>query len=172
VDNKLNKKVLVILALLALISTVGIVTAQEEDDPIRFEGYIKYSDGTGVAGVHVEIKKCSQSGGVCTWKSMGNATTDNNGLYKLPSAGDPMTVYRKGNYYRIIFHKADTYKMFINGQEVDERYIPHSDWTREGICIWSYQWCHRIPINEFTTVAIPSVIAILGLFAWRRNRQE
>ena len=151
--------------------------AQEEEDPIRFNGTITDANGNPYSGLDIEIKK--ENGPMGTnWISVGTATTDANGYYE--------TVYGSRDYYPLALgdDKLDNYRMYINGNLVDERYLDGDDWVFDGtsieeikghyVTVWkySYQWTYQIP--EFATIAIP-VAAVLGLlffFNHSKRRNE
>ena len=65
--------------------------------------------------------------------------------------------------------------MFIDGEEVDERYI--DNWTYDDkkwfITYWSYRWDYQYPIPEFTNIAIPAaaMLGLLFIFNHRRRRK-
>ncbi|MCW7075548.1 MAG: hypothetical protein OCU24_06860 [Candidatus Methanospirare jalkutatii] len=151
--------VLIVLAVVA-ISTIAVfvstAAAQEEgDDPkIKFYGTITDAEGNPYVGHTVEIKKKSLG----LWRSMGTDVTDSNGSYEI-------------GYTRVL-RKKDTYKMYIDGKEVDERYI--DNWTYDGwwfITYWSYRWDYQIP--EFTNIAIPAaaMLGLLFIFNHRKRRK-
>jgi len=153
--------VLIVLAVVA-ISTMAVfvstATAQEEgDDPkIKFYGTITDAEGNPYVGHTVEIKKKSLG----LWRSMGTDVTDSNGSYEI-------------GYTYVVF-KNDTYRMYIDGKEVDERYI--DNWTYDGkekrfITKWSYRWDYQIP--EFTNIAIPAaaMLGLLFIFNHRKRRK-
>jgi len=151
--------VLIVLAVVA-ISTMAVfvstAAAQEEgDDPkIKFYGTITDAEGNPYVGHTVEIKKKSRG----LWRSMGTDVTDSNGSYEI-------------GYTRVLYKK-DTYKMYIDGKEVDTRYI--DNWTYDGWCFitkWSYRWDYQIP--EFTNIAIPAaaMLGLLFIFNHRKRRK-
>ena len=159
--------VLIVLAVVA-ISTMAVfvctAAAQEEgDDPkIKFYGTITDAEGNPYVGHTVEIKKYSFG----LWRSMGTDVTDSNGSYEIGYT------YFRGN-------KEDTYKMYIDGEEVDERYI--ESWTYDGysgttyywIARWSYRWDYQYQIPEFTNIAIPAaaMLGLLFIFNHRKRRK-
>ena len=155
--------VLIVLAVVA-ISTMAVfvstAAAQEEgDDPrIKFYGTITDAEGNPYVGHTVEIKK--KVGRLGLWRSMGTDVTDSNGSYEI-------------GYTYVVF-KNDTYRMYIDGKEVDERYI--DNWTYDGkekrfITKWSYRWDYQIP--EFTNIAIPAaaMLGLLFIFNHRKRRK-
>ena len=134
------------------------------DPRIRFEGNIIYTDGSGVAGANVQIKKKALG----IWWSIGKDTTDSSGHYNIPSK----------KKYRWVVYRDDVYRLFIDGKQVDERTIVGNagnggDWTWEGgyrwKSKWAYTWDYTIP--EFATIAIPA-IAVLGLFLFFNKRKR
>ena len=66
----------------------------------------------------------------------------------------------------------DNYRMYINGELVDERYISIDDWEisiKNFTIYWKYQWSYEIP--EFTTIAVP-IAAIFGLILLFNHRKR
>ena len=140
--------VLIVLAVVA-ISTMAVFvsTAAAHAKKIKFYGTITDAEGNPYVGHTVEIKK--KSVWLFNWWSVGTDVTDSNGSYEIG--------------YKCVAFKKDTYKMYIDGKEVDTRYI--DNWTYDDrekcfITKWSYRWDYQIP--EFTNIAIPAV-AMLGL---------
>ena len=153
---------LVVLA--AMVVFAGTAAAQEEgDDPIKFYGTITDGDGNPYVGHTVEIKK--KSVWPFNWWSVGTDVTDSNGSYEIG--------------YTCVAFKKDTYKMFIDGEEVDERYI--ENWTYDGysgttyywIARWSYRWDYQYQIPEFKSIAIPAaaILGLLFIFNHRKRRK-
>jgi len=151
--------VLIVLAVVA-ISTMAVFvsTAAAHAKKIKFYGTITDAEGNPYVGHTVEIKKKS----VCVWPfkwwSVGTDVTDSNGSYEIG--------------YKCVAFKKDTYKMYIDGKEVDTRYI--DNWTYDDrekcfITKWSYRWDYQIP--EFTNIAIPAV-AMLGLLFILNHRKR
>ena len=149
------------LTVVMLAAMTGIAAA-DGVDLIRFEGTITNADGSPYNGV-VEIQK--DDGG--SWNSLGSVNTDSStGWYQIPQLG----------YYGPT-NKDDTYRLFLDGTQVDEQTITGTGWTcdvqTQCWTGWSYKWDYQIP--EFATVAIPMGIAILsGLFFLnhRKRREE
>ena len=137
--------VLIVLAMVAITMAVFVstVTAHGGKIRIKFYGTITDAEGNPYVGHTVEIKK--KSVWPFNWWSVGTDVTDSNGSYEIG--------------YTCVAFKEDTYKMFIDGEEVDERYI--DDWTYEDegrkrfITYWSYRWDYQYQIPEFTNIAIP-----------------
>ena len=155
--------VLIVLAVVA-ISTMAVFvsTAAAHGEQIKFYGTITDAEGNPYVGHTVEIKKYSSG----RWESMGSDVTDHNGYYSTEYT------YFRGN-------KEDTYKMYIDGEEVDERYI--DNWKFEGssgygyhyYSYWSYQWDYQYQIPEFTNIAIPAaaILGLLFIFNHRKHRK-
>ena len=154
--------VLIVLAMVAITMAVFVstVTAHGGKIRIKFYGTITDAEGNPYVGHTVEIKKeCNGR-----WRSMGRDVTDRNGNYSIKHK-------LKGD------DKEDTYKMFIDGEEVDERYI--DDWTYEDegrkrfITYWSYRWDYQYQIPEFTNIAIPAaaMLGLLFIFNHRKRRK-
>ena len=156
--------ILIVLAVVA-ISTMAVfvctAAAQEEgDDPIKFYGTITDAEGNPYVGHTVEIKK--KSVWPFNWWSVGTDVTDSNGSYEIG--------------YTSVAFKKDTYKMYIDGKEVDKRYI--DNWTYDGrekcfITYWSYRWDYQYQIPEFTNIAIPAaaMLGLLFIFNHRKRRK-
>ena len=153
--------VLIVLAVVA-ISTMAVFvsTAAAHAKKIKFYGTITDAEGNPYVGHTVEIKKKS----VCVWPfkwwSVGTDVTDSNGSYEIG--------------YKCVAFKKDTYKMYIDGKEVDTRYI--DNWTYDDrekcfIIKWSYRWDYQIP--EFTNIAIPAaaMLGLLFIFNHRKRRK-
>jgi len=155
--------VLIVLAVVA-ISTMAVFvsTAAAYGEYIKFYGTITDAEGNPYVGHTVEIKKYSFG----SWKSMGSDVTDSNGDYSI-------------GYKYIIGNKEDTYRMYIDGEEVDERYI--DNWEFEGssgygyhyYSYWSYQWDYQYQIPEFKSIAIPAaaILGLLFIFNHRKRRK-
>jgi len=149
--------VLIVLAVVA-ISTMAVFvsTAAAHAKKIKFYGTITDAEGNPYVGHTVEIKK--KSVWLFNWWSVGTDVTDSNGSYEIG--------------YKCVAFKKDTYKMYIDGKEVDTRYI--DNWTYDDrekcfITKWSYRWDYQIP--EFTNIAIPAV-AMLGLLFILNHRKR
>ena len=159
--------VLIVLAVVA-ISTMAVFvsTAAAYGEQIKFYGTITDAEGNPYVGHTVEIKKYSSG----RWESMGRDVTDRNGYYSIGYT------YFRGN-------KEDTYKMYIDGEEVDERYIDKDNWTRDRsignptyyyyFSYWSYRWDYQYQIPEFTNIAIPAaaMLGLLFIFNHRKRRK-
>ena len=150
----------VALAVVMLAAMTGIAAAAEEW--IRFEGTITDSDGNGVPGVTVEIKKND----TWAWNSMGTNMTNSSGHYNIPSSS-PYYVDTE------VSSKADVYRLYISNTQVDEQAI--DGWESEGgfrfVSFWSTTWSYEYSIPEFATIAIP-VAAILGLVLFFNHRKR
>jgi len=151
--------VLIVLAVVA-ISTMAVFvsTAAAHAKKIKFYGTITDAEGNPYVGHTVEIKKKSVCVWLFNWWSVGTDVTDSNGSYEIG--------------YKCVAFKKDTYKMYIDGKEVDTRYI--DNWTYDDmekcfITKWSYRWDYQIP--EFTNIAIPAV-AMLGLLFILNHRKR
>lgn len=127
---------------------------------IKFYGNITDSNGDPMPGVEVEIKK--EDGLI--WNCIGKDTTDGNGYYEIGYEHLGL-LYVEG--------KDDTYRMYIDGNEVQTQYI--DDWVLDevtGILIkkwyYSYEWNAEIP--EFSTIAIPAAMVIGLVFFMQRRR--
>jgi len=148
--------VLLVAGLVVLAAMVVFAGTASACQVLKFNGTITDANGDPYVGHTVEIKK--KAGGV--WRSMGTNVTNSDGFYEIGY-----------DFGTLVFYKKDTYRMFIDGTQVDERYI--NNWTYDGkiYCLkkWSYQWNYQIP--EFTTIAIPAV-AVLGLFLFYSHRKR
>jgi len=155
--------VLIVLAVV-IISTMAVFvsTAAAYGEQIKFYGTITDAEGNPYVGHTVEIKKYSSG----RWESMGSDITDRNGYYSIGYT------YFRGN-------KEDTYKMYIDGEEVDERYI--DNWKYDGysgttyywVARWSYRWDYQYQIPEFKSIAIPAaaILGLLFIFNHRKHRK-
>jgi len=155
--------VLIVLAVVAISTMVVFVCTaaaqEEEEDPFMIYGYITDAEGNPLQGYEVIIKK--QQGG--KWRELKGwpgymSTTNESGYYSTGWCS--LLLY--GN-------PCDNYRMYINGELVDERYIGRDDWEKSGIFFWKYQWSYEIP--EFTTVAVP-IAAIFGLILLFNHRKR
>ena len=99
-----------LVVLSAMVVFVGTAAAQEEeDDPIKFIGYI--TDANGAAyGSNVEFKK--DHGG--DWLSVGTSRIDSTEHYET----DYFLLWP-----RIYGLRWDNYQMWVDGIMVDQRYI-------------------------------------------------
>ena len=156
----------------AMVVFAGTAAAQEEEDPyqVTIYGYITYPDGSGVHGAQVEITKELGSVGSGNWESVGVTTTNETGYYTMTSRWyRPLWLWNHSLRDGFVW---GNYRMYLDGQMVEEKYIPLKDWTWEGGIFWrkwSYQWNYEIP--EFATIAIPAV-AVLGLFLFYSHRKR
>ena len=124
------------------------ITAADALTGIRFEGQI-----TGVSG-NVQIEKLS---GTNTWQLINASTIGSDGYYYIPGPTNKT--------YKYVDPKAGTYRMLINGNEVDSKVITDGEWINDNSGIlWSYRWNYTEPthVPEFSTIALP-VATILGL---------
>ena len=154
--------VLLVAGLVVLAAMIVFAGTASACQVLKFNGTITDANGDPYVGHTVEIKK--KAGGV--WRSMGTNVTNSDGFYEIGY-----------DFGTVVFYKKDTYRMFIDGTQVDERYI--NNWTYDGkicwngkICCfkkWSYRWDYQIP--EFATIAIPAV-AVLGLFLFYSHRKR
>ena len=166
---------LVVLA--AMVVFAGTAAAEEDPYKITISGYINDTSGNGIPNVKVEITKELGCNGSGNWESVGVNTTDGNGYYNITS-----------RWYHPLWWNLSlrdgfvwgNYRMYLDGQMVEEKYIPVCSppwskgdcWTWEsGIAWrhWSHQWNYEIP--EFATIAIPAV-AVLGLFLFYSHRKR
>ena len=138
--------------------------AAQEEDPFQIYGYITDANGNPLQGYEVIIKKqYCRWGQWCELKGRSEymSTTNESGYYR--------TGWRNRNDYG---DPCDNYRMYINGELVDERYIGRKDWKGSGAYFkyqWSYQWSYEIP--EFTTIAVP-IAAIFGLILLFNHRKR
>ncbi len=156
------------------------VAAQEEDpfmtygfhyNPNLFMiyGHITDANGNPLQGYEVIIKKQHNLSGEEVW-------------YELKGSGY-MSITNESGYYSTGWCNPadygmpwDNYRMYINGELVDERYIGMGDWeisinnsTVYWKYQWNYQWNYEIP--EFTTIAVP-IAAIFGLILLFNHRKH
>jgi len=152
------------LVVLAAMVVFAAPASACEIDFVKFYGTITDANGDPYVGHTVEIKK--QSFWPFEWTSMGSNVTNSSGYYEIGK-----TI--RGHTF--VFYENDTYRMFIDGTQVDERYINNWNYDCGGSCcyitwsFWSYQWNYQIP--EFATIAIPAV-AVLGLFLFYSHRKR
>jgi len=163
--------VLIVLAVVA-ISTMAVFVStvaadEEEEDPFMIYGYITDAEGNPLQGYEVIIKKQHNWRKEEVWRELKGwpgymNITNESGYYStgwcwcsplLQGYGDP----------------CDNYRMYINGELVDERYIGRKDWEKNRIIFWKYQWNYEIP--EFTTVTVP-IAAIFGLILLFNHRKR
>ena len=149
-----------------------VAADEEEEDPFMIYGYITDAEGNPLQGYEVIIRKrdccdywswCDKDDKWCELKGWSEymSTTNESGYYSTGwcnpnDYGDPW----------------DKYRMYINGELVDERDIGKNDWEGSGSYFkyqWSYQWSYEIP--EFTTIAVP-IAAIFGLILLFNHRKR
>ena len=173
--------VLIVLAMVAITVAVFVstVTAQEEDPfmtygvspcPNRFMiyGHITDAEGNPLQGYEVIIKKQHNLSGEEVWCELKGLSgymniTNESGYYSTGWCNPISQKY--GN-------PCDNYRMYINGELVDERYIDMGDWEismNNSTVYWKYQWSYEIP--EFTTIAVP-IAAIFGLILLFNHRKR
>jgi len=166
---------LVVLA--AMVVFAGTAAAEEDPYRITISGYINDTSGNGIPNVKVEITRELGYNGSGNWESVGVNTTDGNGYYNITSRW-----YYPG-WPRWDGFVWGNYRMYLDGQMVEEKYIPMcwplkskgDCWTLESEIRkiwkrhWSHQWNYEIP--EFATIAIPAV-AVLGLFLFYSHRKR
>ena len=171
--------VLLVVGLVVLAAMIVFAGTAAAEDPYRItiSGYINDTSGNGIPNVEVEITKELGSVGSGEWESVGVTTTNETGYYTITSQW----------YYPLWWNLSlrdgfvwGNYRMYLDGQMVEEKYIPMcwppwskgDCWTWEGGIWkrrWSHQWNYEIP--EFATIAIPAV-AVLGLFLFYSHRKR
>jgi len=165
---------LVVLA--AMVVFAGTAAAEEDPYRITISGYINDTSGNGIPNVKVEITKELGRNNSGRWESVGVNTTDGNGYYNITSRRWYYPLRGDGFVW-------GNYRMYLDDQMVEEKYIPMcwplkskgDCWTLESEIRkiwkrhWSHQWNYEIP--EFATIAIPAV-AILGLFLFYSHRKR
>ena len=161
--------VLIVLAMVAISTMtvfVSTVAAQEEEeDPIKIYGYITDANGNPLQGYEVIIKKQHNLLGEEVWREL-------KGWSEYMNITNESGYYSTGWCYPLLQgygNPCDNYRMYINGELVDERYIGIDDWEINDIIYWSYQWNYEIP--EFTTIAVP-IAAIFGLILLFNRRKH
>jgi len=160
--------VLIVLAVVA-ISTMAVFVCtvaaeEEEEDPFMIYGYITDAEGNPLQGYEVIIKKQNNWWGG-EWREL-------KGLSGYMNITNESGYYSTGWCYLLQGYGVpwDNYRMYINGELVDERYIDIKDWEKSRRCIfWKYQWNYEIP--EFTTIAVP-IAAIFGLILLFNHRKR
>ena len=160
----------------------SITVAAQEEDPFMtygvspcpnlfmIHGHITDANGNPLQGYEVIIKKQHNLSGEEVW-------------YELKGSGY-MSITNESGYYSTGWCRwsrgyrppYDNYRMYINGELVDERYIGMDDWETSinnfTVCWkyqWNYQWNYEIP--EFTTIAVP-IAAIFGLILLFNHRKH
>ena len=166
--------VLIVLAVVA-ISTMAVFVStvaadEEEEDPFKIYGYITDAEGNPLQGYEVIIKKQHNWKGEEVWRELKGwpgymSTTNESGYYSTGWCWCSPLLQGYGN-------PCDNYRMYINGELVDERYICGNNWEKRKIGrikFWKYQWNYEIP--EFTTIAVP-IAAIFGLILLFNHRKR
>ncbi|MCW7077959.1 MAG: hypothetical protein OCU22_02360 [Canidatus Methanoxibalbensis ujae] len=160
--------VLIVLAMVAITVAVFVSTVaaqEEEEDPFKIYGYITDANGNPLQGYEVIIKKQHNLLGKEVWREL-------KGWPGYMNITNESGYYSTGWCYPLLQGYGvpwDNYRMYINGELVDERYIGIKDWEMSGIFFWKYQWNYEIP--EFTTIAVP-IAAIFGLILLFNHRKH
>ena len=161
--------VLIVLAVVA-ISTMAVFVCtvaadEEEEDPFMIYGYITDAEGNPLQGYEVIIRKQHNWKGEEVWRELKGWRG-----YGYMNITNESGYYSTGWCYLLQGYGVpwDKYRMYINGELVDERYIGIKDWEKSDIIYWSYQWSYEIP--EFMTIAVP-IAAIFGLILLFNHRK-